>query len=90
MQPVTFDWKAKKSDDPERRDIGMIAEDMAQINPLFATYRDGQIEGIKYTPFDAVLVAALKDQQKEIDMLSGKQIVYGGHKCLFGLLICAD
>jgi len=34
-----------------------------------ATYRDGQIEGVKYKQLTAVLVNAVKEQQAEIDAL---------------------
>lgn len=60
MRPVTFDWKSS-----HERDIGFIAEEMAAVNPLFATYRDGKVEGVKYGQLTAVLVNAVKQLSAE-------------------------
>lgn len=64
MRPVTFTWKGKGE-----KDFGLIAEEVAQINPLFATYKDGQIEGVKYPQLVAVLTNAIKQQQAQIAKL---------------------
>ena len=55
MRPVTFKWKGR-----HERDIGFIAEEMARIDPLYVTYKDGRIEGVKYPQLTAVLVGAIK------------------------------
>ncbi|HEY2033070.1 MAG TPA: tail fiber domain-containing protein [Rhizomicrobium sp.] len=55
MRPVTFTWKAN-----HQPDIGLIAEEIAAIDPLFATYKDGKVEGVKYAQLTAVLVNAVK------------------------------
>ena len=64
MRPVTFKWKGR-----DEKDIGFIAEEMAKINPLFATYKDGRIEGVKYPQLTAVLTRAIQEQQKAIGLL---------------------
>ncbi len=62
MRPVTFKWKGRSEND-----FGFIAEEVAQINPLFASYKDGAIEGVKYPQLTAVLVNAVKELKKEKD-----------------------
>lgn len=56
MRPVTFKWKGR-----DENDLGLIAEEVAKINPLFVTYKDGKIEGVKYAQLTAVLVNAIKE-----------------------------
>jgi hypothetical protein len=53
-----------------RSDLGLAAEDVARIEPRF-TYpnKEGQVEGIKYELLTAVLINAVKQQQKEIEEL---------------------
>jgi hypothetical protein len=55
MRPVTFKWKGR-----DENDFGLIAEEVAKINPLFVTYKDKKIEGVKYAQLTAVLVNAIK------------------------------
>jgi Chaperone of endosialidase len=64
MRPVTFKWKGR-----DEHDLGFIAEDMEHINPLFVTYKDGQIEGVKYPQLVSVLSKAIQEQQGEIEEL---------------------
>ena len=67
MRPVVFDWKDRQRGDPERHDFGLIAEEVEDINPLFVTYKDGRVEGVKYPQLTAVLVNAIKEQQREME-----------------------
>ncbi|MBV9550676.1 MAG: tail fiber domain-containing protein [Alphaproteobacteria bacterium] len=64
MRPVTFKWRGR-----EERDFGLIAEEVAKINPLFATYKLGRIEGVKYPQMTAVIIGAIQEQQREIVLL---------------------
>jgi hypothetical protein len=64
LNPVTFNWK-----DGQGHDLGFIAEEVASIDPLLATYLDGRIEGVKYSQLTAVLVNAVKEQQNQINNL---------------------
>lgn len=65
LDPVTFTWKEGGD-----RDLGFIAEEIAQIDPLLTTYNDdGEIEGVKYKQLTAVLVNAVKEQQQQITSL---------------------
>lgn len=62
LQPVTFNWKADGS-----LDLGLVAEDVAEVEPLLASYKDGRVEGVKYDRVGIVLVNAVKEQQAQIE-----------------------
>ncbi len=67
MRPVTFKWKGR-----DERDFGLIAEEVAKIDPQFATYKDGKIEGVKYAQLVAVLVNAVKELKHSNDRQSAR------------------
>jgi len=67
LRPVTFTWI--NSGD---QDVGFIAEEVAEVDPLFAVYKDGQIESVKYKQLTTVLVNATMEQQTEIDLLKAQ------------------
>ncbi|MBC7901068.1 MAG: tail fiber domain-containing protein [Saprospiraceae bacterium] len=69
LRPVTFDWKSDGSND-----LGLVAEEVAAVEPLLATYKDGQVEGVKYDRVGVVLLNAVKEQQTQIEYLN-QQIV---------------
>lgn len=56
MRPVTFKWKGR-----DEHDLGFIAEEMEKIDPLFVTYKDNKVEGVKYPQLTAVLANAVKE-----------------------------
>ena len=63
LRPVTFDWK-----DRDERDLGLIAEEVAEIDPLLVTRnRNGEIQGVKYGQLSVVLINAVKEQQAQIE-----------------------
>ncbi len=63
LRPVTFNWKEGGA-----ADVGFAAEEVAEIEPLLATYmKDGQIQGVKYAQITTVLVNAVKEQQAQIE-----------------------
>jgi hypothetical protein len=65
LRPITFDWKQGGM-----HDLGFGAEDIAAIEPLLVTRNDkGEVEGVKYDRITAVLVNAIKEQQKQIEGL---------------------
>lgn len=72
LRPVTFDWKERKESD-----LGLIAEEVAEIEPLLVTHNQkGEIEGVKYDQISVVLINAVKEQQAQIErqqMLIEKQ-----------------
>lgn len=61
---VSFDWK-----DDGKHDIGLIAEDVGEIIPEVVTYEENMEDAIAidYSHLVAVLIEAIKEQQKIID-----------------------
>ena len=67
LQGVSFRWK-----DDGRRDIGLIAEDVGAVLPEVVTDDDGtQARGLDYGRLTSLLIEAVKEQQREIEMLRG-------------------
>ncbi len=63
LRPVTFDWKANG-----QRDVGFIAEEVEQVQPLFVTYSaEGEVQGVKYERLSVAFVNAFKEQQAQIE-----------------------
>jgi hypothetical protein len=63
LRPVSFMWQ-----DGGMPDFGLIAEEVAGIEPLLTTLNsDGSSEGVKYDRLGVVLVNAVKEQQQLID-----------------------
>lgn len=64
LRPVTFNWK--RDGEP---DIGLIAEEVAEVEPRLATYnrKTGLATGVKYDQLNVVLVNAVREQQEIID-----------------------
>jgi hypothetical protein len=78
MKPVSFRYKtdAKAQLAPL---VGFIAEDMAAINPLFATHGpDGQVQNYEDRAVIATLVKAVQEQQAEIEQLKAAVSALGG------------
>ncbi len=63
LRPVTFDWK-----EGGRADFGLIAEEVAEVEPLMVTHNTkGEIEGVKYDLIGVVLINVVSEQQTQID-----------------------
>ncbi len=63
LRPITFNWKAD-----DKLDMGLVAEEVAEVEPLLATYNDkGEIEGVKYDRIGVVLINVVKEQQAQIE-----------------------
>jgi hypothetical protein len=64
LRGVRFQWTADG-----RADIGLIAEEVAQVLPELVTYEtDGTtVRGVRYAPLVAVLIEALQVQQAALD-----------------------
>ncbi|HJZ69381.1 MAG TPA: tail fiber domain-containing protein [Blastocatellia bacterium] len=62
LRPVSFNWKQGWAPD-----MGLIAEEVAEVEPLLTT-RDskGEIMGVKYDRVAVVLLNAVKEQQAQI------------------------
>ncbi len=68
---VYFDWKEEQGG---KHDVGMIAEDVGRIIPEVVTYAENGVdaEGMSYGRLTAVLVEAVKEQQKQIENLKSR------------------
>lgn len=67
LRPITFNWKLSGA-----RDLGLAAEDVAQVEPLLITYNLGQVEGVKYDRLTVVLVNAILEQQAHLKFLQAQ------------------
>lgn len=62
LRPVDFRWK-----DSSREDVGLIAEEVERVEPLFVTRDDkGEVEGVRYDRLGVVLIKAVQEQQAHI------------------------
>ena len=69
-----FDWKETNHLKNYKEDIGVIAQEVAELFPELArTNVDGNMS-VRYQGLTAVLIEAIKEQQKQIDNLK-KQLV---------------
>ncbi|MDO8528735.1 MAG: tail fiber domain-containing protein [Nanoarchaeota archaeon] len=66
LQGVSFDWKASGE-----RNIGFIAQDVEKVLPELVSGTEGH-KGVAYGNIVAVLVEAIKEQQKQIDKLKSQ------------------
>lgn len=63
LRPVTFKWRGDG-----QSDIGLIAEEVAAVEPLLTTRNaNGEIEGVKYDRMSALIINAIKEQQAIIE-----------------------
>jgi hypothetical protein len=65
LTPVDFTWNST-----DENDFGLIAEDVAQILPELCTYRNGQIEGVKYSQIAVLLLSEVKKLREKLNQLS--------------------
>jgi hypothetical protein len=66
-----FDWNDKQ-DTYEGHDVGVIAQEIEEVLPELVTTRDNGYKAVKYDKIVALLIEAIKDQQKQIDELKSK------------------
>jgi len=66
LRGVSFDWKADL-----KQDIGLIAEEVGEVIPEVVAYETGgqDAKSVDYARLVAVLIEAVKEQQKEIEEL---------------------
>ncbi|MEZ5424678.1 MAG: tail fiber domain-containing protein [Pyrinomonadaceae bacterium] len=68
LRPVSFNWT-----DGGMLDLGLVAEEVAEVEPLLTTTNDkGEVEGVKYDRVGVVLVNAVNEQQTQIESLEKK------------------
>jgi hypothetical protein len=66
--PIEYRYKESYSKDQSLH-LGFTAEEVAEIDPRLAEYQNGEPSGVKYAEFVPKLIAAIQEQQKEIDTL---------------------
>jgi len=66
LRGVSFDWEAD-----EKHDLGLIAEEVAEVIPEVVSFEDNgkDARAIDYSRLVAVLIEAVKEQQREIGAL---------------------
>lgn len=70
LRPVAFNWR-----DGGASDIGLVAEEVARVEPLLTTTNaNGEVEGVKYDRLSVVLMNSVNEQQARIDDLE-RQVV---------------
>lgn len=65
LRGVEFDWN---KDMGGAHDIGAIAEEVEKILPEAISWKEGQIEGVNYDKFAPLLIEAVKEQQRQINI----------------------
>ena len=67
LNPVSFDWKrdGKKS-------FGLIAQEVEQVLPEIINIREDGIKTLSYIDIISFLIAAVKQQQEDINILNRK------------------
>lgn len=68
LHPVSFYWKDKETYG-KAEDVGLVAEEVAEVNPALTYSKDGAVEGIHYQKLTMYLINAVKQQQRDIDDL---------------------
>jgi len=69
LRGVTYDWKADG-----KHDIGLIAEEVGEVIPEVVAYEENGIDAksVDYARLTALLIEAVKEQQKRIEALEKK------------------
>ena len=68
LDAIEFDWNDKQ-EVYEGHDIGLIAQQVEEVAPELVTTRSNGYKAVKYEKLTALLVGAIKEQQKQIDFL---------------------
>lgn len=85
LQPITYRSKAA-ADDPKKLWFGLIAEDVAAIEPRLVAYdKDGRPDGVQYDRVGVLTLRVVQQQQQQIEMLEAA--VVGLFLWCFGLTI---
>ena len=67
LQGVTFNWK-----ESGRADIGLIAQDVEKVIPQIVSTNSEGLKSVEYGNIVAILIEAIKEQQKQIDELKAQ------------------
>lgn len=64
LRPVSFRWKTE----PDVEDFGFVAEEVASVAPLLATFDESGAErGVRYRQMTALLARAIQELSTELD-----------------------
>jgi hypothetical protein len=66
LRPVTFRYKQAQNGGAHPLQYGLIAEEVADVFPGLAVFKDGQPETVKYHLLPSFLLAGYQAQQKTI------------------------
>ena len=64
LKPVTFHYK---TDGKNRPEFGLIAEEVAKVNPSLVAYQDGQIYTVRYEAVNAMLLNEFLKAHKQLE-----------------------
>ena len=65
----TFTWNDKHEQFKGKVDIGVVAQEVEKVLPEIVGTRDNGYKAVKYEKIVALLIEAVKEQQKQIDRL---------------------
>ncbi len=65
----TFTWNDKHEQFNGNDDIGVVAQEVEKVLPEIVDTRDNGYKAVKYEKMVALLIEAVKEQQKQIDEL---------------------
>lgn len=68
---VNFEWSNEQSN-YEGKDVGVIAQDIEKVIPEAVSEREDGYLAVKYEKIIPLLIEAIKEQQKEIEILKSK------------------
>lgn len=78
LQPVSF-RSALPDDDPERRHLGLVAEDVAAVDPSLALIgEDGQIHGVAYDRISVPLLGLAHEHHSRLALIEDRLAVLEG------------
>ncbi len=64
---VSFEWK-----ETDKKDIGIIAQEVEKVLPEIVSTDDNGLKSVEYGNLIALLIEAIKEQQKEIEELKSQ------------------
>ena len=70
LRPVNFTYK---TDEQQKKQYGLIAEEVEKINPAFVSYsNEGVVETVSYSQLISPMINAMQEQQKTITTLQSQ------------------
>ena len=75
LRPITYKSLAE-ADDQTKTHFGLIAEEVAEIEPRLVHYADGKPDGVQYERLCVLLLKVVKDLKGEVDALKAQ--IQGG------------